>query len=321
MSARAWPAHRGNAKQKDRDAHWSRAGRRTKSNHKQDAESTGTEPSSRPERSSTSDETHGNAADWASESWTADQWPESEGWNADEWPAKEWPSAVPWPPQDPAWWADLASQLPAAWGTGAISSARVKGLEAILTPYPDVQAPGSANLHGEFDALGLRPDLPVGPDMFADPSGVPWANYDGSRKLVGRQWVLAEERLPCETSPTDEFLSAEALLGRWVDSQGHNIHVLSTDAFNVRLLATLSKSMCADKHLALKPIRLGGGWQCGHSILDPSWSTAAQLHWVAGDGHVTVWVRRQAKAEKEKLQDVATPSSRQEGQATEEAPS
>ena len=26
--------------------------------------------------------------------------------------------------EDPAWWADLASQLPAAWGTGAFDSAR-----------------------------------------------------------------------------------------------------------------------------------------------------------------------------------------------------
>ncbi|CAJ1407296.1 unnamed protein product [Effrenium voratum] len=56
--------------------------------------------------------------------------------------------------------------------------------------------------------------------------------------------------------------------------------------------------MCPDKHLALKPVRLGGGWQCGHSILDPSWSTSTQLHWVAGDGRVTVWVRPPQKAKK-----------------------
>ncbi|CAE7292831.1 unnamed protein product [Symbiodinium natans] len=111
-------------------------------------------------------------------------------------------------------------------------------------------------------------------------------------------------RLPWEASPTDDFLSAEVLLGRWVDSQGHSIHVLSTDAFDVRLLAKMKKKMSPDKHLALKPIRLGGGWQCGHSILDSSWSTSAQLHWVAGDGHVTVWVRPQAKTRKDKLQDV-----------------
>ncbi|CAE8716554.1 unnamed protein product [Polarella glacialis] len=37
-----------------------------------------------------------------------------------EWPTNEaGHPAFAWPPQDPAWWAALASQLPAAWGTGA----------------------------------------------------------------------------------------------------------------------------------------------------------------------------------------------------------
>ncbi|CAJ1407295.1 unnamed protein product [Effrenium voratum] len=47
---------------------------------------------------------------------------------------------------DPAWWAELASQLPAAWGNGAIDSDRVEGLEAKLTPQTEVpqvsQVPG-----------------------------------------------------------------------------------------------------------------------------------------------------------------------------------
>lgn len=207
-------------------------------------------------------------------------------------------STVPWPPQDPEWWADLASQLPAAWGNGAFDTTRVKGLEEKLSPeyyevsgfapkgegFYDAACPGSEDAMLELPPCG--PMLPVpGPNM------ANMANMGVSARRPGRQWVVAEERHPDEAVKGEEFMCSESLLGKWVDSQGHSIHVLSTDAYNVRLLATLSKTMCPDKHLALKPVRLGAGWQCGHSILDPSWSTSSQLHWVAGDGRVTVWVR------------------------------
>mmetsp|Transcript_24046 Transcript_24046/g.45373 ORF Transcript_24046/g.45373 Transcript_24046/m.45373 type:complete len:304 (-) Transcript_24046:177-1088(-) len=296
MSARAWPKGRGKGKDKDRE---DPQRRRHRGNRKEPVSWGPSEEVSKTEPVLE----HQTASDWKAEEWTeqSEQWP-SEGWTQEQWPSEEWPPTVPWPPQDPAWWADLASQLPAAWGTGAISSARVKGLEAILSPCPE--APGSTDAPGEFETGW--PEL-LNPEMLfqADPScPAPLSGYDVSaRRSGGKQWVLAEERLPSEASPTDDFLSADVLLGRWVDSQGHNIHVLSTDAYNVRLLATLRKTMCPDKHLALKPVRLGGGWQCGHSILDPSWSTAVQLHWVAGDGHVTVWVRPQAKADKEKREE------------------
>ncbi|CAL1142275.1 unnamed protein product [Cladocopium goreaui] len=140
------------------------------------------------------------------------------------------------------------------------------------------------------DAMLELPPQPLPVPNMANMASMANIGVSAARR-PGRQWVVAEERHPDETVKGEEFMSSESLLGKWVDSQGHSIHVLSADAYNVRLLATLSKTMCPDKHLALKPVRLGAGWQCGHSILDPSWSTSSQLHWVAGDGRVTVWVR------------------------------
>eukprot|EP00913_Durusdinium_trenchii_P001155 g1062.t1 len=130
---------------------------------------------------------------------------------------------------------------------------------------------------GFYDAACPGSDLPDG--LFEAPGPAqlpaPRANMAGAARRPGKQWVVAEERLPNESSTGDDFMPSESLLGKWVDSQGHSIHVLSTDAYSVRLLATMSKAMLPDKHLALKPVRLGAGWQCGHSILDPSW-TACQ---------------------------------------------
>lgn len=231
------------------------------------------------------------------EEWNGEQSPVAQSTEA--WPEPAWSSTVPWPPQDPAWWADLASQLPAAWGTGAFDAERVKGLEAKLSPDNEVSG---AFGEGFYDAACPGSDLPDG--LFEAPGPAqlpaPRANMAGAARRPGKQWVVAEERLPNESSTGDDFMPSESLLGKWVDSQGHSIHVLSTDAYSVRLLATMSKAMLPDKHLALKPVRLGAGWQCGHSILDPSWSTPSQLHWVAGDGRVTVWVRPPSKAKKAK---------------------
>merc|ERR1712135_207027 len=94
-----------------------------------------------------------------------------------------------------------------------------------------------------------------------------------------------------QASEGSNFMSPESFLGQWVDSQGNMIQVTSTDAYEVRLQATLSHPPRADIHLLVKPVMLGGGWQCGHSVLDPHWSSQAQLHWVTADGRVSVWIR------------------------------
>eukprot|EP00440_Ansanella_granifera_P033304 gb/GFBE01036134.1/.p1 GENE.gb/GFBE01036134.1/~~gb/GFBE01036134.1/.p1 ORF type:complete len:309 (+),score=69.46 gb/GFBE01036134.1/:1-927(+) len=225
---------------------------------------------------------------------------------------------MPWPPTDPAWWATLASQLPAAWGTGSGIPAMTWDGEGFVgwgvpEEKPKLQkdsAAGNEEEAGTDDgaakpgAAGAAPDMAAAEsllDALAPTKREKGADPDASKVMPKappiRHWVVAEERSPNETSEVEQWLSAEKLLGRWVDSQGNAVHVLSTDAYEWRLLATLSKPGRPEKFLSLKPIRLGAGWQCGHSILDPIWTSSSQMHWVAADGRVTVWVRP-ASAEK-----------------------
>mmetsp|Transcript_22202 Transcript_22202/g.48543 ORF Transcript_22202/g.48543 Transcript_22202/m.48543 type:complete len:189 (+) Transcript_22202:93-659(+) len=103
-------------------------------------------------------------------------------------------------------------------------------------------------------------------------------------------WLVAEERSLDEECP-GIVPGPERLMGLWVDSRGKTVHVSSTDAYDVKLIATLSKFGQPDIHLALRPVWIGAGWQCGHYLLDPMWTTETQLHWVALDGRVSVWVR------------------------------
>jgi len=115
----------------------------------------------------------------------------------------------------------------------------------------------------------------------------PPKNFGGKRSM----WLVADSRPVAETPAG--LMGPEKFLGHWVDSQGNAVHVLSTDAYDVNLVATLSRPPRPDIHLAIKPVVLGGGWQCGHSLLDPVWTSEQQLHWVAMDGRVSVWVRPQ----------------------------
>mmetsp|Transcript_87227 Transcript_87227/g.249911 ORF Transcript_87227/g.249911 Transcript_87227/m.249911 type:complete len:237 (-) Transcript_87227:129-839(-) len=102
-------------------------------------------------------------------------------------------------------------------------------------------------------------------------------------------WLVAEPRDLSETY--EGALGPENLMGHWVDSGGNAVHVMSTDAYDAKLVATLRKLPRPDIFLSVKPVALGGGWQCGHSLLDPEWTTQDELHWVAMDGRVSVWVR------------------------------
>mmetsp|Transcript_47403 Transcript_47403/g.135938 ORF Transcript_47403/g.135938 Transcript_47403/m.135938 type:complete len:185 (+) Transcript_47403:124-678(+) len=79
-------------------------------------------------------------------------------------------------------------------------------------------------------------------------------------------------------------------LGTWADSLGNAVIVSSEDAFELRLLAVLSQPPRRDIHLAMRPIP-GGGWSCGNAMLDPTWSSPTQLHWLTADGRISVWVR------------------------------
>lgn len=213
--------------------------------------------------------------------------------------------AAPWPPQDPAWWAALASQLPAAWGTGglpAITAVRMDGLDSALhqSPAPDGAASSDdgqgngtkaeAATESVLDALAPSQKQSGSPHLAARSSA---SRPRAPGAAGGKHWVVAEGRLPDELGEC--YLAAESLSGAWIDSQGSTVQVVSTDAYNVRLLATMSRPGRPDMFLSVKPIRMGAGWQCGHYILDENWSTRSQLHWVAGDGRVSVWVRPQER--------------------------
>lgn len=238
---------------------------------------------------------------------------ESSGYHnaAEEWPRlngaeESWSGpAAPWPPQDPAWWAALASHLPAAWGKGglpAITAVRMDGLDCALhqTPAPggaaasddgqDNESQAEAATESVLDALAPSGKQSGSPQSAAQSSA---SRPSAAGAAGGKHWVIAEGRLPDELG--ERYLAAENLFGAWVDSQGSTVQVVSTDAYNVRVLATMSRPGRPDMFLAVKPIRMGAGWQCGHYILDESWSTKSQLHWVAGDGRVSVWVRPQER--------------------------
>jgi len=89
------------------------------------------------------------------------------------------------------------------------------------------------------------------------------------------------------------LLGPEQLLGHWADSLGNAVHVFSVDAYQVRLMATLSQPPRPDIHLTLRPYY--GGWICGNAALDPTWSSKTQLHWITADGRLSVWVRSQGE--------------------------
>mmetsp|Transcript_95116 Transcript_95116/g.193469 ORF Transcript_95116/g.193469 Transcript_95116/m.193469 type:complete len:111 (-) Transcript_95116:69-401(-) len=87
-----------------------------------------------------------------------------------------------------------------------------------------------------------------------------------------------------------QLVLPDGLLGTWADSLGNAVSVFSIDAYQVRLMATLSQPPRPDIHLKIFPAA-AGGWICGNAMLDPSWSTESQLHWLTIDGRISVWVR------------------------------
>uniref|UniRef100_A0A7S1AMQ3 Uncharacterized protein n=1 Tax=Noctiluca scintillans TaxID=2966 RepID=A0A7S1AMQ3_NOCSC len=151
------------------------------------------------------------------------------------------------------------------------------------SPAPATESNGAKAVGEERDAEGTTELLL---NALAGPSHT--QRVSGSSK----SWTVPSR----QASEGSNFMSPESFLGQWVDSQGNMIQVTSTDAYEVRLQATLSHPPRADIHLLVKPVMLGGGWQCGHSVLDPHWSSQAQLHWVTADGRVSVWIRPMERA-------------------------
>merc|ERR1711956_192339 len=85
-------------------------------------------------------------------------------------------------------------------------------------------------------------------------------------------------------------LSAEELLGNWVDLLGNSVLVYSTDAWQLRLTASMSRPSRPDVLLSVRHDAIHG-WVCGNAAMDPSTSRQDQLQWVAPDGRTSVWIR------------------------------
>lgn len=82
------------------------------------------------------------------------------------------------------------------------------------------------------------------------------------------------------------------LLGNWTDSRGNTVTVYSIDAFEMRLMATLSRPPRPDINLYLRPVLEGsGGWQCGDGCLDLSASSRDSVVWAFPDGNTSTWKR------------------------------
>eukprot|EP00931_Biecheleriopsis_adriatica_P041693 TRINITY_DN23803_c0_g1_i1.p1 TRINITY_DN23803_c0_g1~~TRINITY_DN23803_c0_g1_i1.p1 ORF type:complete len:217 (+),score=28.86 TRINITY_DN23803_c0_g1_i1:58-708(+) len=86
-------------------------------------------------------------------------------------------------------------------------------------------------------------------------------------------------------------LSADVFQGAWVDSLGNNVFVCFVDPNAAVLQAILSKPPRSDITLSIRPVNMGGGWQCGNSVLDPYSAWPNELRWIASDGRSSVWVR------------------------------
>merc|ERR1719464_1072716 len=67
-----------------------------------------------------------------------------------------------------------------------------------------------------------------------------------------RSAMPAEDWQSPSADAREGLIGPEMLLGHWVDSQGNAVHVLSTDAYAMRLTARLSRPARADINLALK---------------------------------------------------------------------
>jgi len=63
------------------------------------------------------------------------------------------------------------------------------------------------------------------------------------------------------------MVDTDQLRGIWLDSRGHTVTVYSTDAFSMRLKATLAKADGHETHLPIRPTSRGCRWQCGSSFL------------------------------------------------------
>lgn len=235
------------------------------------------------------------------------------------------PTLTPWSGGDGYWTEE-------DWGWGAAMMPPPHAMAGSDTPVGvDAMAEAAATTESLLSALAPDDNMPIRPaphdgGATAAVAAIPGGGGEGDTivsgpKLKGKRsgatkrsnrWLDTSVR-PLQQQ-SNGFMSHEHLLGRWVDSSGNVINVLFTDAFRTNLVALLSKPPRPDIHLNVKPVTMGAGWQCGHSVLEPTWTTPAQLFWVTMDGEVSVWVRPPAADEvREEVEDELKPEDEKPG--------
>lgn len=110
-----------------------------------------------------------------------------------------------------------------------------------------------------------------------------------SARVPAAECPLVEAPPAIEMGGPPELPECEVFLGVWADSLGHLIRVVSVDAYNPCLAATLSQPPRKDVHLRL--LQKKGQWHCGNATLDLLCSSTEELHWRSADGKISVWAR------------------------------
>mmetsp|Transcript_22073 Transcript_22073/g.48776 ORF Transcript_22073/g.48776 Transcript_22073/m.48776 type:complete len:181 (-) Transcript_22073:124-666(-) len=95
-------------------------------------------------------------------------------------------------------------------------------------------------------------------------------------------------------SATVHPVKPEDLCGIWKDTYGNTVTVYSTDAFETRLVASLSKPPRRDIVLPLQAVDRGRGWHCGGATLTRR--SGHMLWWQFVDGTTSVWSRKNPKS-------------------------
>eukprot|EP00929_Paragymnodinium_shiwhaense_P023767 TRINITY_DN14801_c0_g1_i2.p1 TRINITY_DN14801_c0_g1~~TRINITY_DN14801_c0_g1_i2.p1 ORF type:complete len:292 (-),score=63.36 TRINITY_DN14801_c0_g1_i2:214-1017(-) len=88
-----------------------------------------------------------------------------------------------------------------------------------------------------------------------------------------------------------EYLTPWHFFGAWQDTIGNSIEVVFLDAYQHRLLVTLSRPPRRDITLVLQSTEDGYGWCCGDATLDVMNSSSEKLLWVFGDGRLSTWTK------------------------------
>mmetsp|Transcript_18005 Transcript_18005/g.42073 ORF Transcript_18005/g.42073 Transcript_18005/m.42073 type:complete len:199 (+) Transcript_18005:94-690(+) len=116
-----------------------------------------------------------------------------------------------------------------------------------------------------------------------------------AQQEAGTRLIEAAGAAKASVLPEPGSISAMDIYGNWTDSFGNIVCVYSMDAFESRLVATLSKPPRRDINLSLQPLADGTGWLCGRGVLDHGRSSISEgkLCWVFPNGSVSTWKRIQ----------------------------